>query len=228
MENSPKNVWIVIAAYNEESVIRGVVEDVRERVPNVVVVDDCSRDKTSDEAFAGGAVVVRHSLNRGQGAALQTGTNYALERGADAIIHFDADGQHQSSDIPRFIQALLDGADIALGSRFLKEGSNVPALRKLVLKCGILFTWFFSGLRLTDTHNGFRALSHTAASRIVIHENRMAHASEILDEIVRLKLRYVEVPTTIIYTNYSQSRGQSSWNALAIVGRLIWRKLFLE
>ncbi|MDO8489989.1 MAG: glycosyltransferase family 2 protein [bacterium] len=223
-----ENIWVVIAGYNEAAVIRSVVEDVRRIVPQVVLVDDCSRDATREEALKGGAVVVRHPINRGQGAALQTGMTYALRQGADVIIHFDADGQHQSADIPKFLDAIHEGFDVVTGSRFLDAESNVPFSRKLVLKCGILFTWFFSGLKLTDTHNGFRALSRKAAEQIRIRENRMAHASEILHEIVRLRLTYKEVPTTIRYTDYSKSRGQSSWNAVSIVWRIIWRTLFLS
>lgn len=221
--------FVVIAAYNEEKVIRSVVADViaQTGLP-VVVVDDHSQDRTVQEACAGGATVLCHSINRGQGAALQTGTTYALRQGADAIIHFDADGQHQSADIPRFFKAIEEGNDVALGSRFLGSAPNMPTLKKIVLKVGILFTWLFSGIKLTDTHNGFRAMNRAAAERIVIRENRMAHASEILHEITRLGLRYTEIPVTILYTDYSLSRGQSSLNALEVVRRIVWRKLFLE
>lgn len=221
--------FVVIAAYNEERVIRSVVSDVVEKTGlSVVVVDDHSRDRTGEEARAGGATVLSHCVNRGQGAALQTGTTYALRQGADAIIHFDADGQHQAADIPRFLKAIEEGNDVVLGSRFLGSAPNMPTLKKIVLKLGILFTWLFSGIKLTDTHNGFRALNRAAAERIVIRENRMAHASEILHEITRLGLRHTEIPVTILYTDYSLSRGQSSLNAFEVVRRIVWRKLFLE
>lgn len=221
--------WIVIAAYNEEKVIRSVVVDVIAKIGlPVVVVDDHSRDRTSEEARAGGATVLAHCVNRGQGAALQTGTTYALRQGADAIIHFDADGQHQAADIPRFLKAIEEGYDVVIGSRFLGSAPNMPVPKKIVLKLGTLFTWLFSGIKLTDTHNGFRALNRAAAERITIRENRMAHASEILHEIHRLGLRHTEIPVTILYTDYSLSRGQSSFNAFEVVRRIVWRKLFLE
>lgn len=223
-----KNAWVVIAAYNEGRAIRKVVEGVRAVLSNVVVVDDCSKDDTSQEALAGGAVVLRHVINRGQGAALQTGTDYAVGMGASAVIHFDADGQHQPGDIQSFLKALTPEVDVILGSRFLSLKSNVPTLRRLVLKGGILFTWLFSGIKLTDTHNGFRAFSRRAALAIRIRENRMAHASEILHELYRLKLAWKEIPVTILYTDYSKSRGQSSLNAFSIVGRLVWRKMFID
>ncbi|MBI4268533.1 glycosyltransferase family 2 protein [Candidatus Uhrbacteria bacterium] len=222
------NVWVVIAAYNEAPVIRSVVEDARAYADHVVVVDDDSGDTTADEAFAGGATVLCHPINRGQGASLQTGTTYALQNGADVIIHFDADGQHDASDIPRFAEAIERGFDVVLGSRFLEHAKAVPQFRRFILRCGVLFTWAFSGIKLTDTHNGFRALSRRAASQIFIHENRMAHSSEILHEIVRQKIRWTEVSTRVLYTDYSRSRGQSSWNALSIVGRILWRNFFLH
>lgn len=228
MESKRDTVWAVIAAYNEAPVIRSVVEGARKAVDHVVVVDDYSSDTTGDEAYAGGATVLRHPINRGQGASLQTGTTYALNKGADIVIHFDADGQHQATDIPSFVGAIRAGNDIALGSRFLAHEKAVPRMRRIILRFGVLFTWIFSGIKLTDTHNGFRALSRRAASQIFIRENRMAHASEILHEIVRLNLRWTEVSTHVVYTGYSRSRGQSSWNAFAIVGRIIWRTFFLH
>lgn len=228
MERAQKNAWVVIAAYREAPIIRSVVEGLFSYVERVVVVDDHSRDATGDEAYAGGADVLTHPINRGQGASLRTGTQYALAKGADMIVHFDADGQHLASDIPQFLDALAGGADVALGSRFMKDSNAIPPLRRFVLRCGILFTWLFSGIKLSDTHNGFRAFTRRAASQIIIRENRMAHASEILHEIVRLRLSYSEVPTTILYTVYSKSRGQSSWNSFSILWRIIWRKLFLS
>jgi len=184
----------------------------------VVVVDDGSTDQTATAAAAAGAIVVSHLINRGQGAALKTGIEYALSCGAEAIVTFDSDGQHRIEDVDALLAPVLEGKyDVVLGSRFLGEGSCVPFGRKLTLKLGVLFTRLVSGIRVTDTHNGLRALSRTAAEKIQIRQDRMAHASEILDEIARLKLRYAEVPTRILYTEYSQTKGQKSSAALRIV-----------
>lgn len=220
------SVWVIIPAYNEEKVIGQVVNDVLPVAHTVVVVDDASRDTTAEEALRNGALVLNHRVNRGQGAALQTGIEYALEQGADIIVHFDADGQHQGADIPRFIGPILRGeADVVLGSRFLSKRNTIPFIRSCVLKLGILFTWLYSGIKLTDTHNGFRAFSATSARSIRITENRMAHASEILHEIARQKLKCKEVPVSVLYTEYSLAKGQSSSNAVRIAGRLIWKTL---
>jgi glycosyltransferase involved in cell wall biosynthesis len=163
-------------------------------------------------------MVLRHTLNRGQGAALQTGIDYALQRGAEVIVTFDSDGQHQVEDIEAFLAPVLEGrCDVALGSRFLSGDSQVPLMRKVTLKLGILFTRLVSGIRVTDTHNGLRAFSREAARKIQIRQDRMAHASEILDEIAQLRLRYVEVPTRILYTEYARGKGQRSSAAFRIV-----------
>ena len=218
---SPGNVWVVIPAYNEQPVIAGVVEAVRARVGNVVVVDDCSIDGTREAALSGGAVVLRHPINLGQGAALQTGIRYALSRGAEFIVTFDADGQHRPEDIA----VLLDtqrrtGADVVIGSRFLGSAENIPASRRAILRLAVVFTRVTGGLKLTDVHNGLRLLTRAAAQRIRIRQNRMAHASEIIDEIRRLGLSVAEAPVTIVYTEYSLRKGQRITNALNILSEI--------
>ena|SRR5579872_1742991 len=222
-QKPPGDLWVVIAAYNEEPRLGATVKGLRERgYNNVVVVDDGSSDKTKEVAFASGAWALRHIVNLGQGAALQTGILFALDRGAATIVTFDADGQHDPDQIPRIIAPVRDGtAEVALGSRFLGTAENIPLARRLVLKGGVVFTRLFSGINVTDTHNGFRAFSRSAAEKLKIRQNRMAHASEILDQIQSLRIHFVEVPVTIRYSAETMAKGQSSWNALKIVAQLI-------
>ena len=119
----------VVPAFNEETVIANVIIKLRKKVDEVIVVDDGSRDATSDQARQAGAIVVRHVVNRGQGAAEETGTRLALRRGADVVIHFDADGQHDANDIVAMIAPIQAGrADVTLGSRFLGRAPNIPPL----------------------------------------------------------------------------------------------------
>jgi len=219
----PPDLWVVVAAYNEEPRLAATLAGLRARgCANVVVVDDGSRDRTSDVAFASGAWSLRHVVNLGQGAALQTGIGFALGRGAGVVVTFDADGQHDPGEIASVAAPVLAGAaDVALGSRFLGRAENIPLARKFVLKGGVLFTRVFSGIRVTDTHNGFRAFSRAAAQKLKISQNRMAHASEILDQIQALGLRFVEVPVTVRYSAETTAKGQSSWNAVTIVAQLI-------
>jgi glycosyltransferase involved in cell wall biosynthesis len=165
----------------------------------------------------------------GQGAALQTGQQFALSRSADVIVHFDADGQHSAESIGRMIEPILDGtADIVLGSRFLNpaDARAVPLKKRLVLRAGILVSWIFTGVWLSDTHNGLRALSRAAAQRIVIRENGFAHATEILDSLRRSGLRYREVPVSVRYSQYSARKGQSVLNSFNILFDLILRRIF--
>lgn len=223
----------IIPAYNEGAMIGSVVESLCNRVTEVVVVDDCSRDTTVQHAYEAGATVLRHLVNRGQGAALATGTAYALKQDADIIVHFDADGQHSPEDIQKFVVPLTQGnVDVVLGSRFLaqSDSTSMPLPRRVLLKCAIAFTSFFSGIRLTDTHNGFRALSRRAAELIRIRENRMAHASEIIHEIAHHRLRVREVPVAIRYTDYSFARmhgagDHSLKRSIDVLARLVWTKL---
>lgn len=218
----PTDLWVVVAAYNEEPRLAQTLAGLRAHgYENVVVVDDGSRDHTSDVALTSGVWVLRHLLNLGQGAALQTGISFAVQRGAATIVTFDADGQHDPDEISAVAAPVRNGtADVALGSRFLGAAVDIPFTRKLLLKGGVLFTRLFSGIRVTDTHNGFRALSRAAAEQIRLRENRMAHASEILDQIQSRGLRYVEVPVTIRYSAETMAKGQSSWNAVKIVAAL--------
>jgi glycosyltransferase involved in cell wall biosynthesis len=215
-------VWVIIPAYNEEERLAGTLSGVCSLGYQVVVVDDGSQDNTAAVALRYPVWLLRHRINCGQGAALQTGIDFALRQGADILVTFDADGQHAPADIPRLLAPLLAGqADVALGSRFLGRTVGLPWQRRLVLRLGVLFTRLVSGLRLTDTHNGLRAFCRQAAARLQLSQDRMAHASEILDRIGQERWRYVEVPVTISYTPATLAKGQSSWNALRIAGEFL-------
>lgn len=217
----------VIPAYNEESRIADAVLDAARFVDAVVVVDDCSRDRTYGRAFSAGAHVLRHIINRGQGAALQTATDYAIEKlDAEIIVHFDADGQMMGEEIPMMCEPIEKGeAAIVLGSRFLGKKANMPFTRRLTLWAGLFFTRVISGIKTTDTHNGFRALSREAAKKARITLDRMAHASEILDLIQIHKLAYVERAVTIRYSAETLQKGQSSMGAFVIVKDFIEKRL---
>jgi glycosyltransferase involved in cell wall biosynthesis len=226
MRYDASQVWVVIPAYNESKVIAGVVESVRRHFANVIVVDDASADRTAEAARAGGAHVLRHPINLGQGAALQTGFEHALAAGAAYVVTFDADGQHDIEDVPVMLARLVaSGADVALGSRFLGKAVGMTPSRRLLLQAATLFTSLTTGLRLSDCHNGLRVLSRKAVQALTLRQNRMAHASEILAGIRRNGLAYVEVPVTISYTDYSREKGQTFGDAFVICRDLIAVKL---
>ncbi|MCD4705986.1 glycosyltransferase family 2 protein [bacterium] len=219
------NIFIIIPAFNEEKNIKAVIEDVKNEIPNsnIVVVDDCSNDDTVRITRNQGVVVLKHIINRGQGAALQTGNEYAIQKKADIIVHFDGDGQHMAKDIKKIIQPIIeDAADIVLGSRFLSVENRIPATKKFfILKPALLFNYAFTGLKLSDVHNGLRAMSKKAATKIKITQDKMAHNTEIISEIKRNKLRYKEVPVQVIYNEY----GQNFFDGLKIIKDLIFKKI---
>jgi glycosyltransferase involved in cell wall biosynthesis len=220
------NVAVIIAAYNESRQVGRVVADVLPRCHLCIVVDDGSLDTTGVEAHAAGAIVLRHAINRGQGAAVLTGIQYALSRGADVVVTFDADGQHDPNDIPAIVAPIVEGrVDIALGSRFIGRTEGMPVLRRILLRGAILFTRAFSAVRVTDAHNGVRALSRRAAGELTITLDGMAHASEIVDQIRVHQWRFVEVPTVVRYSDYSLQKGQSAFNSIRIVVQLILHRL---
>lgn len=201
--------WIVIPAYRESRVLRSVVTQLLPFCPRIVVIDDGSKDETGAQALAGGAIVLTHAVNLGQGAALKTGIDFALLHGADFIYTFDADGQHDPASLVVLADTMRkNDAEVVLGSRWLGRVESMPPARRLMLKMAVIFTRMHSGLGLTDTHNGLRLFTRDAASRIRITQSRMAHASEILEQIAACRLRYAEAPVTVRYTEYSLRKGQ--------------------
>jgi glycosyltransferase involved in cell wall biosynthesis len=223
---------VVIAAFNEEQVIVETCATLKDQgfAWDVIVVDDGSSDQTSEKLKETTATAIRHPINMGQGAALQTGITYALRAGYKEIITFDADGQHSPEDalaMRDFLRKHSDTLDLVIGSRFLKSSDQdqVPTKKQIVLKLATWFTRVSTGLNLTDTHNGLRVLSRRAAEKIQITQNGMAHASEILDLIAKHKLHYAEFPTTVHYTEYSMNKGQKISNSLNILWDLFTKRM---
>jgi len=202
-------IFCIIPAYNEEKTIGEVIRRAKPSVSEIVVVDDCSFDRTFEIARGEGVSVLRHIINRGQGAALQTGIDYALENGADILVHFDADGQFKPEEISEIIAPILAGeAEVVLGSRFLEKKSEIPKLKKhIIMPVARLVNEIFLGISLTDPQSGFRAFTSSAAGKIRIEQDRMAHCSEILSKIFEKKLRVKEVPISVIYHDFGQKLG---------------------
>jgi glycosyltransferase involved in cell wall biosynthesis len=219
---------IVIPCFNEASKIRETVEPLIARDYTVVVVDDGSSDGTDAVLRDLPVIHLRHTVNLGAGAATETGFEYARRAGAEIVVTLDADGQHDWRQIPELIRPIQEGrADIVFGSRFLRpeDVAKIPAARRRLLRMATAFGALTSGLRFSDTHNGFRALSRVALEKIHLRQPGYAFCSEILDETARLALRWTEVPVTVHYTEYSQRKGQSAWNAINIMIDLLLRKV---
>jgi len=238
IENSPKKAikWkevFIIPAYNEWPVIKKTIENILEKwYKNILVINDWSRDNSRDilEKFWDKIILLNHLKNRWQWAALETGFEY-LRRywKIDYVVCFDADGQHSLDDLEKFYKILDNdkNIDIVFGSRFTWEAnSNIPFSRKIILKLAILFTFFLSQIKLSDTHNWYRVFRRKILDDIKITIDWMGHASEIIDIVASKKINFREVPVTIKYTDYSLAKGQKSGNAINIAFRFIWSKFF--
>jgi polyprenyl-phospho-N-acetylgalactosaminyl synthase len=214
-----RDVWVVIPVFNEEKVIAGVVTDVLAAFPNVVCVDDGSSDRSVDEVLSTRAHLVCHPVNLGQGAALQTGLRYALDRpGSRFFVTFDADGQHRVADAAAMVElARSETADVVLGSRFLTSAHTVPPLKRVILRVVTALSPTARKLRLTDSHNGLRVFNRPTAEALHITHDGMAHASEIVTWLAHSGRRVVEAPVTVDYTEYSRSKGQSLINGVNIL-----------
>ena len=219
------STWFVVPLFNEGEVVGDVIRALRTRYPLVVCVDDGSEDDSATIAAEAGAIVVRHPYNMGQGAALKTGIDYALrDPHMRQIVTFDSDGQHQVDDAASMIaQRDREGVDIVLGSRFLDARTKPGLLKRAVLRGAVWYSNLTSGVKLTDAHNGLRVIGREACEKITIEQNRMAHASEIVEEIGRHELTVAEHPVHILYTDYSRSKGQSVLNSVNIVIDMFFR-----
>ena len=210
MPISSEKIFIIIPAFNEAERVGQVITGLFEHgFKNIVVVDDGSTDHTIQIAKYVGAIVIAHVINRGQGAALETGDEYARQQEAEAVVHFDGDGQFNAADITVALKKLEQNqADVVLGSRFLDTRTTMPWFkRKVIFPLGKWINFFLTGVRLTDVHNGFRVLSRTALEKIHITQDRMAHNSEIVALIKKNKFSYVEIPVEVTYHEYGQGIG---------------------
>ncbi|QBE49418.1 glycosyltransferase family 2 protein [Leucobacter triazinivorans] len=218
------DTWVVIPLYNEASIIGDVVRQLRPVFTNVVCIDDGSSDGSGAVARAAGAHVVTHPINMGQGAALQTGFEYALERNADYVVTFDADGQHRVEDAEIMIgRARDENLAVVYGSRFLDDRTKPGILKKIVLKTAVTVTNWATHTRLTDAHNGLRVIRADALRRIKLKQDRMAHGTEIVVLLGRTGLPYAEQPVEVLYTDYSRAKGQSLLNSVNILIDLVIR-----
>lgn len=217
--------WFVVPLFNEGEVVGDVIRELRTRYPLVVCVDDGSHDGSARIAAAAGAAVVRHPYNMGQGAALKTGIDYALrDEHMRQVVTFDSDGQHQVDDAAAMIALReREDVDLVLGSRFLDTRTTPGLLKRAVLRGAVWYSNLTSGVKLTDAHNGLRVVGRSACEKIAIEQNRMAHASEIIEEVGRHGLSVREHPVHILYTDYSRSKGQSMLNSVNIVIDMLFR-----
>lgn len=220
MDKHHPGAWVIVPAFNEARVIGGVIADLRSVFDHVVCVDDGSSDGTGELAWRAGAHLVRHPVNLGQGAAIQTGVEYARRQpGATVFATFDADGQHRVADLVAMVDRLAaTGVDIVIGTRFARPTSSRPPLAKrLVLRAAVRLSPASRRLGLTDAHNGLRVFNKTVADGLEITMGGMSHAGEFIRLIDENRWRVTEEPIEVLYTDYSKSKGQPLLNGINIV-----------
>ncbi len=229
-------IYIVLPAYCEGKVIKKVIQSIKDKgFNNIIVVDDGSMDNTYEEAISTGVITISHPINRGKGAATQTGIDAAKLLDADIIVTMDSDGQHDPNDIQNLIQPIIDKkADVTIGSRFLKGYKDMPKSRIIMNKIGNYVTYIFFGLLVSDSQSGFRAYSRKAYNSVYTYLDRYEFESEMLGQINDAKLKVKEVPIKVIYSEYSLGKykhmskfsAQGLSNGIKMVLRLIEHSLF--
>lgn len=213
---------VIVPAYNEGKIIGDVLTQLKHYFPNIICVDDGSDDDTHSRARETGVTILKHPLNLGQGAALETGIRHGLGLNYEYFITLDGDGQHDPADALKMLESLhRENVDIVMGSRFLESSTHVPWLKKIVLKVGIVISRVLHRIKISDVHNGLRVMNLQAAKCLRFQHIDMAHASEIYDIVRDNNLKFIEHPVTLVYTSYSRAKGQSTSNSLNILTDLL-------
>lgn len=230
-----KKIYIILPAYCEGTVIKSVIESIKKYgYENIIVVDDGSSDNTYKESLSTKAITLRHTINRGKGAATQTGLDAAKLLDADIVVTMDSDGQHNPKDIEKLITPILqEKADVVLGSRMLGE-KGMPKTRVFMNNIANIVTYIFFGILVSDSQSGFRAYSKKAINSVYTSMDTYEFESEMLGQIKSAKLKVIEVPIKVIYSEYSLNKykhvvgfiAQGGLNSIKMVARLIENTLF--
>lgn len=219
------DVCVVIPAYNEAEVIGNVVRGILQvGIEHVIVVDDGSSDTTAEKARVSGALVLRHKINRGKGAAIKTGLIVARDKGAKIVVTVDGDGQHEPLDIPAVIAPIEKGeADVILGTRNF-DPKNISFFKIFANRTANTLTRILTGLWVADSQSGFRAFDSRALDVMVEVGDKYEYDSEIIRQIARNHLEYKEMPISVYYTDYSKNKVQKQGliNGLRTLYRLVW------
>ena len=213
------NIYILIPIHNEEKKIESVITELGFFFKNIIAVNDGSTDSTQEILESLNVTTLKHSINLGQGAAISTGFKYIQDlKNAKAVVTFDADGQHSVEDAKAFAKEILScDEEVIFGSRFIKNKANIPLLKKIVLSIVVLFTNRFSGTKLSDAHNGLKAIKKDSLKKIDINIDGYGFESQIIHQVSKKNMTYKELPTNTIYTSYSKNKGQKLINGLIIL-----------
>ena len=214
-------IIIGIPAFNEEKNIGPIVAKLKKKYDQVIVCDDGSSDMTETIALSLGAHVVKHDKNLGYGSAIKTIFNEAGKLEGDVLVTFDADGQHQISEIESVLQPIFENkADLVIGSRFLGETKDLPKYRKIGIKTITGLTNVMTGSKITDSQSGFRAYTKKVLKEISPTESGMGISTEILIKASKKEMRIVEVPITVSYENNIHSQEPISHGTSVIMSTI--------
>ena len=219
---------LVVPVYNEAEVLPAVLDEISQAGDYIIiVVDDGSHDQSCKTAKDQGVIALRHKINRGKGAAVKTGIEAAKRLDADVVVTIDGDGQHDPADLAALIDPIVkDGYDVVLGSRLLNH-DGMPGMKVVANKIGNFFTLLFYGILVSDSQSGFRAFSKYAVSVIDTKADKYEYDSKVIREIKNNRLKFIEVPIKVRYTEYSMGKKhkQGLVNGLKTLARMIWDKL---
>ena len=212
-------IHILVPVFNEEKKIKSVVSELQKVFKNIIVVNDGSSDASQEILESLDVTVLNHSINLGQGAAISTGFKYIQDlNNAEAVVTFDADGQHSIEDAKAFAkEIILCDEEIIFGSRFIRNKANIPFIKKIVLSIVVMFTNRLSRINLSDAHNGLKAIKKDSLKKIDITIDGFGFESQIIHQVSKKNITYKEMPTNTIYTSYSKNKGQKLINGLIIL-----------
>ncbi len=212
-------IYILVPVFNEEKKIKSVVSELQKVFKNIIVVNDGSSDASQEILESLDVTVLNHSINLGQGAAISTGFKYIQDlNNAEAVVTFDADGQHSIEDAKAFAkEIILCDEEIIFGSRFIRNKANIPFIKKIVLSIVVMFTNRLSRINLSDAHNGLKAIKKDSLKKIDITIDGFGFESQIIHQVSKKNITYKEMPTNTIYTSYSKNKGQKLINGLIIL-----------
>ena len=196
---------MVVPAFNEQKVIKDIINNLLKKFPNVIVVNDGSNDRTLEIINELDIKVLSHEINLGVGAAVQTGFDYVSKiPNAKAVITFDADGQHLVDDaVAMAKEILICDEGIIFGTRFPKHSKNIPKVKRIVLKLIARITDLVTGVALSDAHNGLKAYKVSTIKQLELQFSSYSYESELITQVAKKKIDYKEMPTDIKYTSYS-------------------------
>lgn len=221
-------IHLILPAYNEASVIEDVIREIQSSIDvHIVVVDDGSIDDTSQLVKSLGVPVLRHPINRGAGAACQTGIKLARKYKWSYLALMDADGQHVPEDLLK-LKAAMDeeNADLVIGNRFMRSSEGIPKIRRFYNKLANILTVAFTTGKYSDTQSGFRLLNRRAIETINLTQDDFSFCSEMIVLAEEYELKIIETPIQVRYTEYSGSKGQNLQVGVITAFNFLWKLIF--